>query len=143
MGWPMRLITRGVLAVLLTMGGGALACPVTEPKVALRYTVDEQTPERVEARITNPVEKLLAGLPRLADMVSTTGHGVASFQLRFDGGASADDLAAVRRRIDGWRPAGGIALISTDIVLTTACLITWPWDDPAAPTGQGARAGKE
>ncbi|MDT1837894.1 hypothetical protein FPK49_26725, partial [Acinetobacter baumannii] len=71
--------------------------------VAVRYAVSEQVPERVEASITNPVEKLLANIPRLVELNSNTSHGGVNFELRFEGGATERDLANVKARLDGWR----------------------------------------
>lgn len=120
-------------AVILAMGGGAWACEDAGPMVAVHYAVDEQVPERVEASITNQVEKLLAGVPRLVELNSNTGRGMASFELRFEGGATGRDLAVVKARLDGWRPDKGIDVISTTVALTTECLDKWPWNGQARP----------
>lgn len=118
-------------AVMLSASGSGLACQHANPVVALEYAVNEQLPERVEALITNPVEKLLVGVPRLADMRSVTGQGSASFELQFEGGATAGDLAVVKERLDAWRLEAKVAVLSTKLLLTTSCLSRWPWDATA------------
>lgn len=128
---PMKT-TFAFAAVVLAACSSALACQHANPVVALEYTVSEQVPERVEATITNPVEKLLVGVPRLADLRSITGHGSASFELQFEGGATADDLTAVKERLDAWRAGTRVELQSTKLVLTTSCLSRWPWDAAAS-----------
>ncbi|WP_306397596.1 hypothetical protein [Telluria beijingensis] len=120
-------------AAALIMSGGASACQDTVPKVAVHFAVGEQAPERVEAAITNPVEKLLADVPRRGDLYSSTSHGVVDIELHFDGGATERDLAAVKARLDGWRSDKGIDVISTRITLTTACLSKWPWSGEVRP----------
>jgi len=133
----MPLRTTLTFAAVMLSASSALACQHANPVVALEYTVSEQVPERVEATITNPVEKLLVGVPRLADLRSISGHGLVSFELQFEGGATADDLAVVKERIDAWRVEARVDVLSTKAVLTTSCLNRWPWDG-AAPHRQKA-----
>lgn len=123
----------GFAAVMLSLASGASACEDTVPKVAVHYAVGEQVPERVEAAITNPVEKLLADVPRLVGLNSNTSHGVVDIELQFEGGATGRDLAVVKARLDGWRADKGIDVISTRITLTTECLSGWPWNGQARP----------
>lgn len=134
--------TFAFAAVMLSASGSALACQHAHPVVALEYTVSEQVPERVEALITNPVEKLLVGVPRLADLRSITGHGTASIELQFEGGATASDLAVVKERIDAWRAGAKVEVQSTRLVLTTSCLSRWPWDATAPHRRDQASPGK-
>lgn len=68
--------------------------------VAVRYQVTEQALERVEAIVTSPVERALLTLPRVSEITSTSGHGLADFTVQFEGGATDEDLAAVNRRIE-------------------------------------------
>lgn len=134
--------TFAVAAITLSLVGGASACNEADQKVAVHYAVDEQLPERVEANVTNPVEKLLADVPRLVELNSNTSHGTVDLELQFEGGATERDLAVVKARIDGWRAGKGIEVKATRVTLTTACLNKWPWSGdvrsesmprPAAP----------
>lgn len=120
-------------AVMLSVTGGVLACEGAGPMVAVHYTVSEQLPERVEASITNTVEKLLAGVPRLVELNSNTSHGVVDIELRFEGGATERDLAAVKSRLDGWRADNGVNVITARVSLTMECLNKWPWNGEAQP----------
>ena len=134
--------TFAFAAVMLSASSSALACQHANPVVALEYTVSEQVPERIEAAITNPVEKLLVGVPRLADLRSVTGHGSASFELQFEGGATAGDLAAVKERIDAWRLKAGVEVLSTKLGVTNSCLSRWPWDGAAPQRRDESNPGK-
>lgn len=118
-------------AVMLSVAGGVLACEGAGPMVAVHYAVSEQVPERVEASITNPVEKLLANIPRLVELNSNTSHGAVDFELRFEGGATERDLANVKARLDGWRADREAGVISSRVALTTECLNKWPWNGDA------------
>jgi len=124
--------TFAFAALIFSASGSALACQHAKPVVAIQTTVNEQSPEQVEARVTNPVEKLLSGLPRLTEMNSNTRQGVVNFELQFDGGATERDLAVVKERLGTRRADVAIDVISTEVLLTRACLETWPWN--AGPT---------
>lgn len=68
--------------------------------IAVQYLVNEQVPERVEATITNPVEKLFSRSSRFAGLRSVTSHGSAAFEMRSDGRATEQDLATIKQRVD-------------------------------------------
>ena len=68
--------------------------------VRLELCVAEQVPERVEASLTNPLEKLLLWLPGVAELSSNTGHGGASLEIRFARGATEDDRASVELALE-------------------------------------------
>jgi multidrug efflux pump subunit AcrB len=116
-------------AAVLLGSSGAAACQGPFPMVAVQYLVDEQVPERVEATITNPLEKLFSGTSRLAGWHSITGHGSAAFEMRFDGGATEQDLETVKQLIQKLTLADGIQVISKEVFLTSSCLSRWPWSD--------------
>ena len=97
--------------------------------VAVQYLVDEQAPERVEATITNPLEKLFSGASRLAAWHSITGHGLAAFEIRFDDGATNQDLETVNQLIQKLTLADGIQVIFKEVFRTSSCLSRWPWFD--------------
>jgi len=105
------------------------ACQGPFPMVSIQYLVNEQVPERVEATVTNPLEKLLSRTSRLAELRSMTGQGSAVFEMRFDGGATEQDLATVKQRVQRLTLAEGIQVISMEVSLTSSCLSRWPWSD--------------
>lgn len=117
------------MAAMLSIGGVAQACQGPFPLVAVHYLVHEQVPERVETAITNPLERVLARLPRLAGMNSVTGHGAVSVELRFDGGATGRDLAIVSEKVGELDLGGAGGVVSTKVFLTSSCLSTWPWTE--------------
>jgi len=132
-----------VIAVWLAMGDVALACQRSAPVVGVQYVVAEQLPERVEAAVTNPLERMMTGLPRLVEINSVTSEGIASFELAFEGGATDDDLALVETRVDAFdaerrRAVQGSEARTARVFLTSACMGKWPWRD-IGPSG--ARSG--
>lgn len=132
-----------VVAVWLSMSDAALACERSGAVVGVQYVVDEQLPERVEAALTNPLERMMTGLPRLVEINSVTSHGVASFELAFEGGATDDDLALVGTRVDAFdaerrRAVQGSEAGTVRVFLTSACMGKWPWRG-IGPSG--ARSG--
>lgn len=58
-----------------------------------------------------------------------TGHGSAAFEMRFDGGATEQDLETVKERVQRLTLAEGIQVISKEVFLTSSCLSRWPWSD--------------
>ena len=116
-------------AAVLLGSSGADACQGPFPMVAVQYLVNEQVPKRVEATITSPLERLFSGTSRLAGLRSITGHGSAAFEMRFDGGATEQDLETVKQRVQRLTRAEGIQVISTKVFLTSSCLSTWPWSE--------------
>lgn len=68
--------------------------------VAVRYVVTEQSPERVEQAITNPLERTLIALPCVTSIVSATSHGSINLEIQFEGGAKQQDVEAVSRHIE-------------------------------------------
>ena len=132
-----------VVAAWLCMSNVALACQRSGPVVGVQYVVDEQLPERVEAAVTNPLERMMAGLPRLVEINSVTSEGIASFELAFEGGATGVDLALVGTRVDAFdaqrrRAVQESGARTARVFLTSACMGKWPWRD-IGPSG--ARSG--
>jgi multidrug efflux pump subunit AcrB len=74
--------------------------------------VSEQLPERVEAAVTNPLERTLITLGRVANVNSNTSHGSVYVEVQFEGGATEQDLAIVTERIEQLE-------FSSDIVVTS------------------------
>jgi hypothetical protein len=116
-------------AAVLLGSSTANACQGPFPMVAVQYLVNEQVPERVEATITNPLEKLVIGTSRLTELRSMTGHGSAAVEMQFDGGATEQDLETAKQRVQKLALAEGIQVISKKVFLTSSCLSTWPWSD--------------
>lgn len=84
-------------AAMLLGAATAFAAPPAASVVAVRYLVAEQSPERVEATVTNPLERMLAALPRVSSINSATSHGSVDLEIHFDDGATEQDLDTVER----------------------------------------------
>jgi len=110
----------------MVLSGVAAACEGPFPLIGVQYRVSEQSPDRVEALVTNPLERLLMGTPRLANVESTTSHGTVDIELRFEGGATGMDLAQVKQRIAEMRFADGVEIKSTNVFFASACWQRWP-----------------
>ena len=93
---------RGLLACSLLLGAGAGAQGAASPAqvVVVELCVAEQSPERVEAAFTTPLEKLLLALPGVETLNSNTGYGRVVLEIHYKGGASEDDAASVAQAID-------------------------------------------
>lgn len=104
-------------SVLLCAAMPALADSAPERVVVLELCMAEQAPERVEAVLTNPVEKFLIGLPGVKTMNSITGHGGARFELHFEGGAGEDDAANVAQALERSEAGRGAVLLSRSVQL--------------------------
>lgn len=95
----------------------AHAGSLPERVLVLALCIAEQAPERVEVVLTNPVEKLLIGLPQVKTMNSITGHGGARFEIHFEGGAGEDDAAGVSRALERSEAGRGAAILSRSLQL--------------------------
>lgn len=118
-----------LIALLVFRLGGASACQAPVPLVMVTYQVREQLPERVEAMVTNPVERIIIKLPHLAGINSITRHGEAAFELQFEGGANEQDLAIVRRSIADIVLDRQVMVIFTSVELASRCLGKWPFGE--------------
>lgn len=126
----MQIPAKLALAVVLASGpDSAPACQAPAPRVMVTYQVREQIPERVEATVTNPVERIFIKLPRVAEINSMTRQGEVAFELQFEGGANEQDLAVVRQRIAEIVLDRDANVISTSIELTSRCLDKWPFGE--------------
>lgn len=108
---PCFFAASALLCAALPAHAGSLP----ERVLVLELCIAEQTPERVEAVLTNPVEKLLIGLPRVKTMNSITGHGGARFEIHFEGGAGEDDAAGLSRALDRSEAGRGAAILSRSL----------------------------
>ena len=86
-------------AALLTVADIVNAGEPAGAVVAVRYVVSEQSPDRVEEKLTLPMERALVGLVRVDSINSETSHGTVAIEIQFKGGATLQDLAAVKQRI--------------------------------------------
>ncbi|MCC2971716.1 hypothetical protein [Massilia sp. IC2-476] len=93
---------HSVLAFSLLQSGSAAAqSPAPAARVVVvELCVLEQSPERVEAALTTPLEKLLLRLPGVDTLNSNTGHGRVALEIHYKGGASEDDAASVTQAVD-------------------------------------------
>ncbi|WP_312518121.1 efflux RND transporter permease subunit [Massilia sp.] len=90
-----------VLAAAMLLGSQAASAFEPAPSVvAVRYAVTEQSPERVEQAVTNPLERTLLKLPRVTGISSATSHGSIVLEIQFEGGAQQQDAEAVSRHIE-------------------------------------------
>ena len=86
--------------VLLLAVMTAQAAPPPVRVVIVEMCVAEQEPERIEAELASPLEKLLRKLPGVASFKTITSHGAAHFEIHFKGGATEDDLASVVQEVE-------------------------------------------
>jgi multidrug efflux pump subunit AcrB len=78
--------------------------------VAVNYLLSEQSPDRLEKMMLDPLEHLFFGIPGVSKVTSTAGHGEVNFEVRFEGAASEHDLVTVSKYLDG---------LSLDVVVTS------------------------
>ncbi|KFI08719.1 hypothetical protein JN27_02375 [Massilia sp. BSC265] len=104
-------------SALLFAGMPAQADKLPERVVIVELCIAQQSPERVEAVLTNPVEKLLIGLPGVKTLNSITGHGGARFEVHFEDDAGEDDAGSVVQALDGSEPGRGAVVLSRSVQL--------------------------
>ena len=97
----MPLLSRFIAAtVLLLIAVTVQAAAPPAQVVIVEMCVAEQVPERIEAELTSPLQKLLRTLPGVCILKTVTGHGAAQFEIHFKGGATEDDLAIVVQEVE-------------------------------------------
>jgi multidrug efflux pump subunit AcrB len=107
-----------ILAAGMLLGAQLVSAgEVPESVVAVRYLVTEQSPERIEAIVTNPFERSLRTLPRISGYSSNTGHGFVTVEIEFDGGATQQDVETLQRHIEQLRFGPDSVITSGTIVL--------------------------
>ena len=104
-------------SALLLAGMPVHADSVPERVVIVELCIAEQSPERVEAVLTNPVEKFLIGLPGVKTMNSITGHGGARFEVHFEGRASEHDAASIAQALERNEAGRAGAVLSRSVQL--------------------------
>ena len=106
-------------AAMLVASELAYAVDPSRSVVAVRYLVSEQLPDRVEETVTDPLERVLIALPRVAEVTSTTDHRSVNVEIQFEGGATEQDLATVSQRIEELVLDGEVRVTSRTAVLTS------------------------
>lgn len=106
-------------AAMLASSGSAYADQPKLAVVAVRYLVTEQLPERLEKAVMNPLERILAALPRVSEVNSAAGHGFVNLAIQFEGGASEQDLEIVTRRVEELALGSEIVVTSRTISLAS------------------------
>lgn len=97
----MPLLSRFFAAPVLLLISVTVQAAAPSPQVVIfEMCVAEQVPERIEAALTSPLEKLLRTLPGVGIFKTVTGHGAAQFEIHFKGGATEDDLASVVQELE-------------------------------------------
>lgn len=117
----------GILALtaaLLTVADIVDASEPARMVVAVRYVVSEQSPDRVEEKLTSPLERAFIGLVRVDSINSETSHGTVAIEIQFEGGATLQDLAAVNQRIKDFPTDPHITVTSRTAELAVARLLT-------------------
>lgn len=97
-----------VICIVLVLGAFSFAnLPVdllpemNFPMMAVFTAYEGAAPEEVEAMVTRPLEEVLATVPGIERITSTSGQGSATVMLEFSWGADLDLLALdVREKID-------------------------------------------
>jgi multidrug efflux pump subunit AcrB len=91
-----------------------------EALVAVRYRLSEQSPERLEKMVMEPVERILIALARVSSVTSTASHGYVDFAIRFERGATEQDLAIVEKQVEQIVFGCDVAITSQTVLL--ACV---------------------
>jgi len=97
-----------VICIVLVLGAFAfvnlpvdLLPEMSFPMMAVFTAYEGAAPEEVEAMVTRPLEEVLATVPGIERITSTSGQGSATVMLEFSWGADLDLLALdVREKID-------------------------------------------
>ena len=106
-----------IAAVMLASAAIASAKQPPLRVVHVRYVVSEQSAERVEATVTNLVERSLVTLGRITSVNSSTSHGTVDVEIKFKGDATEQDLAEVTQRIGQLAIGGDVLVISRSVQL--------------------------
>lgn len=107
-------------AAMLLMALTAYAGRPSPSVVVVSYQVNEQDPDRVEQRVTKPVERALITIPRVSKFSSTTSHGSVNIEVEFEGDATEQDLAAVRQRMEELALDSEVVVTSRTVQLKSA-----------------------
>ena len=88
-----------------------------EALVAIRYLSSERSPELLEKKVLEPIERVLFSLGRVSSVNATASHGYVDFQIQFEGGATEQDLASVEKEIEKIVFSSEVAITSRTILL--------------------------
>jgi len=130
------LLCCGLLAGVMA-NQAAQAGQTQQQVLVLQLCIAEQASERVEARVTTPLERVLQTLPRLTGMDAVSAHGGASFTLRFEDGPNEQDRKDVEDALARSRAKREMLVLSHSLQLAT------PRPDglPASPAGCAVHKG--
>lgn len=97
----MAALSAALTVSLFTLGEARAGTATPGMRVVVvELCTAEQEPERVEAALTTPFEKLLLGLPGVDVINSNTGMGGVALEIQFKGGASDDDAATITHLVE-------------------------------------------
>jgi hypothetical protein len=121
--------TAGIFLTGLASLGIGFAAMAGEPVatvVSIHYSVRENNPEKLVEAVTNPVERSMRELDRVAKIGSTTSHGVVEVQIEFQDNATAQDLAVVTAQVEKLKFDQDVAILSRTIELGSRNPLIWP-----------------
>lgn len=96
-----------------TAGDGAtILHPATPMVVSLRYIAHENDPEKLGKIVTGPVERIVLTLERVTQTNTSTTHGRVDVEVGFLGGATEQDLAAVRAQVEMLNFGDAVEIVS-------------------------------
>ena len=102
----------GMLAI--TAARGAKAPDIV---VSIRYRVSENNVEKLNTTMTDPLERLLRKLDRVAQINVSITHHIVEVELEFKGETTKDDLATVTSALDQLSFGADLQIISRTIEL--------------------------
>lgn len=107
-------------AAALSISVGVIAGEMHATVVSVHYSVQENDPEKLEKNVLNPVMRSMKKLDRVMKVASTTTHGTVDLEVRFQGNATAQDLAAVTAQIEMLKFDEDVVVLSRVIELRPA-----------------------
>jgi len=123
-------------AALLGSAMPAHATPLPTQVVVVELCVDEQAANRIEERLTTPLESLLVKLPDVVGLRSATAEGATWFELRYSDSAGKNELAAAREALERADLAPGMRILSRSAQLA------WPSPDGLFFAKRGCAAAR-
>jgi multidrug efflux pump subunit AcrB len=99
------LSRRNLSLIFMTLlsTGTAIAAPPPAPVVLVQYVVSDRSAGHVQEVLTSPLQRTLSTLHRVVNMQSVTTSAfkgvTVDLEIQFEGGATAQDLAAVFNQI--------------------------------------------
>ncbi|MEN6505262.1 MAG: efflux RND transporter permease subunit [Planctomycetaceae bacterium] len=102
------VMTTMLALVVILLGGISLSRlpvdlmpDVTRPRISIRTTYENASPEEIEQLITRPIEDAVSATPGVEEVTSTSSEGNSSVRVSFNWSANIDEAANdVRSRLD-------------------------------------------